>query len=38
VPSPLAGRWTANLAQKKRHPASDFRSATIVVEVGGTGA
>ena len=33
--SPFAGRWMANVAKSRRHPANEFRSATIVFEVGG---
>lgn len=31
--SPFVGRWQANLAMSKRHPANAFRSATIVFAV-----
>lgn len=33
--SPLTGRWVADLARSKRHPANQFRSATIVFTVDG---
>ena len=33
--SPLAGCWEANLEQSKRHPANEFRRATIVFEIDG---
>jgi hypothetical protein len=32
---PFVGRWTANLAKSKRHPANEFRSATIEFDVSG---
>jgi len=31
--SPFAGKWTANLAKSKRHPANPFQSATMEFEV-----
>ena len=34
--SPLTGRWVADLSRSKRHPANQFRSATIVFAVDGT--
>ena len=34
-PSPLVGEWTANLSKSIRHPASQFRSARLQVEVVG---
>lgn len=33
--SPFAGRWVADVARSKRHPANLFRSATIVFTVDG---
>jgi hypothetical protein len=30
---PLAGRWIADIARSKRHPANPFRSATLLVAV-----
>lgn len=33
--SPFAGRWVANLAQSKRHPANQFQNATIEFTVNG---
>ena len=33
--SPLAGRWIADVARSKPHPANQFRSATIVFAVDG---
>ena len=33
--SPLTGRWAADVARSKRHPANQFRSATIVFAVDG---
>ena len=35
VASPLAGRWTANVSQSQRHPANQFRAATLQVKVSG---
>jgi hypothetical protein len=34
--SPLTGRWVADVSRSKRHPANQFRSATIVFAVDGT--
>jgi hypothetical protein len=34
--SPFSGRWVADVARSKRHPANPFRSATIVFSVDGT--
>ncbi|HJU41366.1 MAG TPA: hypothetical protein VJ691_01080 [Vicinamibacterales bacterium] len=34
--NPLAGRWIADVSRSKRHPANQFRSATIVFAVDGT--
>ena len=34
-PSPFVGEWTANLSKSIRHPASQFRSARLQVEVVG---
>jgi hypothetical protein len=33
--SPFTGRWIADVARSKRHPANQFRSATIVFAVRG---
>ena len=33
--SPLTGRWIADVSRSKRHPANQFRSATIVFAVDG---
>jgi hypothetical protein len=33
--SPFTGRWIADVARSKRHPANQFRSATIVFAVDG---
>jgi hypothetical protein len=33
--SPFTGTWSANLVRSQRHPASMFRSATIVFDVDG---
>lgn len=33
--SPFAGRWVADIARSKRHPANPFRRATIVFAVKG---
>ena len=35
VVNPLAGRWVADVSRSKRHPANQFRSATIVFAVDG---
>ena len=35
VLSPFAGRWIADMERSKRHPANQFRSATIVFTVEG---
>lgn len=35
VVSPLAGRWIADVTRSKRHPANQFRAATIVFAVSG---
>lgn len=35
LPHPLAGRWIADVARSKRHPANMFRAATIDVAVSG---
>jgi hypothetical protein len=35
-PSPLAGRWTANVARSKRHPLNLFQSATMQFDVAGS--
>jgi hypothetical protein len=34
-PSPLAGRWVANISKSKRNPSNLFRRATIDVSVAG---
>ena len=33
--SPFAGRWTADVAKSQRHPANEFRAASIVFDVDG---
>lgn len=33
--SPFVGRWVANLSKSRRHPANQFQSATIQIEVTG---
>ena len=35
TPSPFAGKWVANLAKSKRHPANQFQHATIEFTVDG---
>ena len=33
--SPFVGHWNADVARSKRHPANEFRSAAIIIEVEG---
>jgi len=35
VASPLEGRWTADRARSKPHPANPWRTATVVFEIDG---